>query len=85
MHVRMSSQPCVIILVYAGIVQDDMDFFVIGNISRDVIHELNKLDLSLPFCCFGVNGAGSHLQGSEEVQYAMSFVSALQSPYDLAA
>ena len=77
--IGMRSQPQIVPFMDAVIIQDDVHFFVRWEFRHDAIHELQKLHTTFKFCCLSVNGTGSHLQGSKEIQGSMPLVRALES------
>src|SRR3990167_3202991 len=83
--IGMCSQPRIVPFMDAVIIQDYMHFFVGLEFRHHLVHELQKLNTTFKFCGLRVNGAGSHFQGSKEIQGSMPLVRTLESSDDLPA
>ena len=75
------SQPVVVLLVRAVVVQDHMDFFVHRALQHHAVEESAKIFPLLLRRGLCIDMPAGHFQGRKEVQSTMAFVGALQGPH----
>lgn len=80
----MRSQPFIISLVGAVVVEDGMNLLIRRNVSDQPFHECLEIWTLLGRACLRPDGAGGHVERGEEVNGPMPLVGALQASNDFA-